>query len=375
MSHLRRSAALLLPLVLLGCTAKQPTDPIQVAHLLPLTGPSKKAAEDAQRGLSLAVEDVNAEGQRVGGRTVVVRTVDTRGEPDLVQAEAVRLITLNKVAALVAGPDSRGAERLARTAQPYGVPVVVPGDFPPGTGVEGAVSLAAPPATRGEILARYAVKELKPKHVVVLTDQRAPVAVALADAFRKEWPRGDSSAVEEWPYRNDTEQGELFRKLAKNPPDVALFAGAPADFPALAAQLQEEKAKVTLLYGGEDVGVGPLQKPGVEAVTATVFIPEALTDKGQEFARRYQEQYHEPPSFPAAQAYDAGRLLFETMQKANTAAPARIRDDLLKLDAFESLTGKVTWKDRKAQRTVFVVRVSGDGAKLVQTVAPEEKEK
>src|SRR5690242_7286868 len=101
---LRRSAALLLPpLLLVGCTAKQPTEPIQVAHLLPLTGPSKRAAEDAQRGLSLAVEDVNAEGQRVGGRIVVVRNIDTRGDPDVVQAEAVRLITLNKVVALVAG--------------------------------------------------------------------------------------------------------------------------------------------------------------------------------------------------------------------------------------------------------------------------------
>src|SRR5437588_13049004 len=103
----RRGAVILLLALLAGCTAKQPTDPIQVAHLLPLTGPSKKAAEDAQRGMSLAVEDVNAEDQRVGGRTVVVRNVDTRGDPELVQAEAVRLVTLNKVVAFVAGPDSR----------------------------------------------------------------------------------------------------------------------------------------------------------------------------------------------------------------------------------------------------------------------------
>src|SRR5262249_54962730 len=128
-------------------------------------------------------------------------------------------------------------------------------------------------------------------------------------------------------------------------------------------------------YGGEDAGAGALQKPGVEAVTATVFAPEGLTEKGKEFAQRYRDQYHELPGFAAAQAYDAGRLLFETMQQAKTGIPTRIRDDLLKLDAFESVTGKVTWKDRKPQRTVFVVQVKYDEAKVVQTVTPDEGEK
>jgi branched-chain amino acid transport system substrate-binding protein len=375
MLFLRRSAALVLVLLLAGCTPKQSTEPIQVAHLLPLTGPAKKSAEEAQRGMSLALENINAEDQRIAGRTVLVRFIDSRGDPDHVQREAVRLVTVNKVVAFVAGPDSRCAEPLVGTAQKYGVPVVVPCDVPPETGVEGFISLNVPPATRGQILARYAAKELKPAHVVVLTDQRNSVAVALAAAFLKEWPRTSPPTVEEWPYHNDSERGEFFHTLARKPPEVALFAGAPADFLTLAGQLQEEKAKLTLLYGGEDAGAGALQRPGTEAVTATVFAPEGLTEKGKEFARRYREQYHEPPSFAAAQAYDAGRLLFETMQQAKSATPTRIRDDLLKLDAFESVTGKVTWKDRKPQRTVFVVRVKYDEAKVVQTVAPEEGEK
>ena len=52
-----------------------------------LTGPDKRAAEDARRGLLLAVEDINAKENRVGGRPVVVRTVDTRDDGELVQAE------------------------------------------------------------------------------------------------------------------------------------------------------------------------------------------------------------------------------------------------------------------------------------------------
>src|SRR5437868_7037948 len=55
MAFVRRQWAVLLLLLLAGCTPKTSTDAIQVAHLVPLTGPHKKAAEDAQRGMLLAV--------------------------------------------------------------------------------------------------------------------------------------------------------------------------------------------------------------------------------------------------------------------------------------------------------------------------------
>jgi branched-chain amino acid transport system substrate-binding protein len=369
MLFLRRWAALLL-ILLAGCTAKPVTEPIQIAHLLPLTGPDKKAAEDAQHGMLLAVEDINAEDKRISGRTVIVRNIDTRGDPELVQAEAVRLITLNKVVAFIAGPDSRGAERLVRTAQGYNVPVVVPGDFPPKTGLDDFLSLTATPVTRGEILARYAVKQHKAKRAVVLTDQRNPIAVALAAAFVQEWPRASPLTIEELPFRNDTEQIDLASTLTKKGPDVALFAGTPADFLKLQGQLQEMKTSVTLLYGGEDVDAGAFQKPGVTVLTATVFAPQGLTEEGKKFAKRYEERFHEAPSFDAAQAYDAGRLLFDTMQQSKTG---RLREELLKLETFESVTGKITWKDRTPQRPVFVVRIKNAEAELVQTINPEEK--
>jgi branched-chain amino acid transport system substrate-binding protein len=382
MLFLRRSWSVLLLLLLAGCTAKPPTEPIQVAHLLPLTGPDKKAAEDAQHGMLLAVEDINATEQHISGRTIAVRTIDTHDDTDLVQAEAVRLVTLNKVVAFVAGPNSRGTEPLVRTAQTYNLPVVVPTDFPSGTGLNGYVSLTATPAARGEILARYAVKELKPKRLFVLTDQRSPIVVALAAAFVQEWPRTGAATLEEWPFRTDSEQLELISDLEKKAPAVALYAGTPANFLKLQGQLRDKKADVTLLYGGEDTGAGVFQLPGVEAVTATVFAADGLTEKGKEFAKRYEERFHEPPSFAAAQAYDAGRFLFETMQKAKGGGLGRLRDDqlrselrdeLLKVESFESVTGTITWKDRNPRRPVFVVRIKDGEAKVVQTVPAEDK--
>ena len=44
----------------------------------------------------------------------------------------------------------------------------------------------------------------------------------------------------------------------------------------------------------------------------------------------------------------------------------------VKVDSFDSVTGKVTWKDHKPQRPVFVVRVKNGETKIVQTLDPDE---
>ena len=154
--------------------------------------------------------------------------------------------------------------------------------------------------------------EIVPR-AVVMTDQRNPVVSALAGAFIHEWPRAGQPPIEEWPFRNDSEQSDFAANLVKLGQTVALFAGTSADFLKLQTKLLELKINATLLYGGEDVGLGALRKPGVEALTATVFVSEGFTEEGKEFAKRYEERFHEPPGFDAVQAYDAGRLLVTTM--------------------------------------------------------------
>ena len=373
MVFLRRYWALSLLLLLTGCTSKQPLEPIQIAHLLPLTGADKKAAEEARQGMLLAVEDINADDQRISGRTVLVRNIDSRDDPEQIQAEAVRLVTLNRVAAFISSPNSNGSKDLVRTAQGYGIPVVIPADFPSETGLDNVLALGVPAATRGEILARYAVKELKPKRVFVLTDQRNPLAVALAAAFIREWPRTGSSSVEEWPFRNDAEQIDFPYELTKKAPAVVLFAGTLADFFKFQGTVHEKKADVTLLYGGEDEGARVLQKQDVEVVTATAFATTGLTKKGEEFAKRYEERFHEPPTLPAAQAYDAGRLLFEAMQSKKNGTASSLREDLMKLESFDSVTGKITWKDRKPQRPVFIAQIKDNAVTVVETISPLDK--
>jgi branched-chain amino acid transport system substrate-binding protein len=100
----------------------------------------------------------------------------------------------------------------------------------------------------------------------------------------------------------------------------------------------------------------------------TTFAEDGLTPHGQDFARRYQERFKEAPDLHAASAYDGARLLFEAMRRAKGTKPERLRETLLGLDNFDSLTGPlaIDKDDHGARRPVFVVQRQEGAQKVVK---------
>jgi branched-chain amino acid transport system substrate-binding protein len=364
-------AALLVAPALAGCLRKSAPEPIYLGHLAPLSGADRDVGEHARQGVQLAVEDANE--KPVAGRRVAVLHVDSRAGGEVVRAEAVRLVTVNKVAALLAGPDAVPAEDVLRAARPYDVPVVIPGELPDPPAA-GGICLGATPAYRGRVLARYAAQDLKATRATVLTDSRNPVAARLATAFLKEWHRASKAAVPEFTYESKSEQDAAAGRAAGAKPEVILIAAPVRDFRSLLDLVRKGGSQAAVLYGGPDVGAGPLhgaEAEGPGLYLATVYAAEGLTERGQAFARRYEERFHEAPDLYAAQAHDGARLLFETMQKLQTADGALVWAELSKGETFESLTGPVKWKDRQPRRPVFLVRLHKGKADLVKKLDPE----
>src|SRR5207249_4907786 len=147
------------------------------------------------RGVQFAASEAVREGRAVGGRPIVFVHVDDRGDADTVQAETVRLLTVNQVTGLLAGPDAFLAQRLVRTAQPYAAAphslaaVVVPGELLDSSSGEPVLSLGAPADERGRVLAQQAAREVPASRAAVLTDSRQPATTRLANAFLEEWRR------------------------------------------------------------------------------------------------------------------------------------------------------------------------------------------
>jgi branched-chain amino acid transport system substrate-binding protein len=362
-------------LCLAGCGPKSAPEPIFVGQLVPLTGADRVVGEHARQGAELAVDEFQAADRKVARRSVTLLHADDRGEAAEVSAQAVRLLTVNKTVALLSGFDATLTERLLRADQPYGAPVVVPGELPGSALAEGVLVLGARPGDRGQLLARHASDKLKAVRAAVLTDSRNPVATDVASGFVKAWPRGGKFSLEERSYASATEAAELATWVGKARPDIVLIAGSVRDFRKVRSQLDANGPKA-VLYGGEDAGpsslTGQLEK-GPKVYLATAYCQERLTEAGKDFARRYEERFHDAPDLYAAQSHDACRLVLEALHRSQATTTTALREDLGRLESFDTVTGPVSWKNHQPHRALFLVAIEDGRPTLIETFEPREE--
>ncbi|HXG08586.1 MAG TPA: ABC transporter substrate-binding protein [Gemmataceae bacterium] len=374
MATIGRALVLLSALALAGCPQRNTPRVIWVGHVAPLSGPDRASGEHARQAILLAVEEANRDGQRVHGRRVAVVHADDRGDAEAAHAEAVRLITVNKVAALLGGIDPAEAERIVRAGQPYGLPVVTLSALPTPTGNDDAVALVPAPAYRGRILGQFVVQELKPARVVVIADGRSPLFTDLAIAFAREFPR---DKVEEWTYQQEAELSDLAKRLSRAGPQAVLIVAPPRDFLRLSTLVREGGLKTAWLYGGPEGGLPLLQadrEAGRGTFLAVTYLADVATPANQEFVKKYRDRYQEPPETAAALAYDGARLLFDVMRRVRTLDAAEVRRELGRTEKFDSLTGPLSFgKDLHAVRTLYVARLEDGQVKLVKPYEPEKK--
>ncbi|HZV06105.1 MAG TPA: ABC transporter substrate-binding protein [Gemmataceae bacterium] len=366
---------LLFLLTSLGCSSKATPEPVWIGQLLPLEGSNRTLAQHARQGVEQAVAESREAGYNIAGRPFAVLHADSRDDAAAVQAETVRLVTVNKAVALLADFDATLTERLIRSSRPYGVPVIVPGELPEPPESDAIVVLGVPPAVRGRMLARYASADLKCRRAAVLTDSRRPVAAALAAAFVKAWPRDHDGAVEEWTFTTAAERDERVARLIQAAPTIIVLACSVADFRMLRPRLGSALQKVPLIYGGEDAGTTALQadlETHSDVYLATAYSAEKLSDSGRAFAGRYKERFHEPPDFFAAQSYDATRLLFDALQRAGAPSRDALGKTLSHMEQFDSVTGPIRWKDRLPRRRVFLIALKNNKPSVVSVLEPDE---
>lgn len=122
------SIALALPIA----AAAQPA-PIKIGLVGALSGPSALSGEAITRGLSVAIDEVNAKGGVLGGRKLVLVRRDDESTPAKGQQAARELIEKEKVAVIFGGIDTPVSMALVNIMHEHRVPYM--GVWAAGTGI------------------------------------------------------------------------------------------------------------------------------------------------------------------------------------------------------------------------------------------------
>jgi branched-chain amino acid transport system substrate-binding protein len=243
---------------------------------------------------------------------------------------------------------------------------------------ENLFSLAVSPAYQGRVLAQFAATDLKVKHVAVLADSAAAVSGELSAGFVQEFRKTKDARVDELSYGKEADFPDLVKGIAKSQPAAILVAGKASDLLKIRGQLHEAKVTAPLLFGAAEGSWPKLAEDGSEGgdiYASTVFATDGLTAAGREVAGKYRKRFDQDLDVHAAQAYDSIRLLAEALRRAKTTLGTRWREELVRLDDFESLTGPLQGFDRdhNARRPVFILHREGKQVKLARKFDPEPK--
>lgn len=333
-------------------TRPQPVPQVRIGVVAPLSGPVAHMGKDIENGARMAIDDLNAKGPEIGGRSVqfVLQVEDDAGDPKQGTAVAQKLVDA-EVAGVVGHLNSGTSVPASRIYAAAGIPQITPAATTPlytRQGFQTAFRLVANDNKVGEVLGRYAVHVLKARRIAII-DDRTAFGQGLADAFLKGvHAQGTAADAVSRQYTNDraTDFNAILTQIKSRQPDLIFFGGMDAVAGPMLKQMKALGLNLRFL-SGDGICSERLPQLAGDALAdnqLTCAVAGGVTGNYdvayREFVDRYQKRYNLPLQTYAPYAYDAVMLLAKSMQAAGTAVPRQYLPELAKIQ-YQGVTGAI----------------------------------
>jgi len=351
-------------------------DEILVGEYGSMTGSEATFGQMTHRGIELEFNQVNAAGG-VKSKKLKLIPLDDQGKPEEAATAVTKLITQNKVMAVLGEVASSRSLAGAPIAQQYKVPMITPSSTNPKVTEVGdyifRVCFIDP--FQGTVMAKFAYENLKARKVAILRDVKSDYSMGLANFFRETFTKMGGQIVAEQTYvSGDIDfKGQLTQiKTAK--PDAIFIPGYYTEVGLIARQARGLGLKQVLM-GGDGWDSSKLYEIGKEAVNGSYFSNHYTTESSdpavQKFISDFKTAYGEVPDGLAAMGYDAAKVLVDALNRAAALSPTDLRNAIAQTKDFAGVTGKITINDqRNAVKSAVVVQVAGTKNKYITTINP-----
>ena len=334
-----------------------------------LTGNVANYGKSTLSGLKLAVDQVNKAGG-VNGKQLVVVESDNKSEPAESGNSVTKLITQDKVVAVV-GPATSGCVFAATPVVTSNkVPLIAPCATAPAITVDnGQVKEFIFRACfidpfQGRVMAEFANKTLGVKNVAILHDASSDYSKGLAEVFEKTLnEKGGKVVAKEAFLSKDIDFKAALTKIKAANPEAIYIPGYYEEVAKIIKQTREIGLNVPLI--GCDGWDSPklVEIAGPEALNNTYFSSafsvQDQTESVQKFIADYKAMYQKDPDIFCMQGYNAGLVLADALKRAGDGA------DGTKLEAAIAATkdlpvasGKLTYdKDHNPIISAIIIEM------------------
>jgi branched-chain amino acid transport system substrate-binding protein len=318
---------------------------VKIGFINSITGPEAPIGENLTNGVDMAVEDLAKKGVKIQ----LIKQDDT-GKPQVAMSAMEQLATGDEVAAVVGPYTSANANAVAKLAQQYKVPQVIPAAAKEDItrqGYDFVFRLNAPAHSYAQALLDGALSLGKPKTIAFIyesTDFGTSVAAAGKEYAAK---KGLQVVGDEAYQKGAPDYRSTLTKIKAANPDLVFMVSYVADAILLMRQSREVGLKPQAFLGG-GAGFDTAQFEGEKDISTNVFsvtqwTPEMGTPGAEDFFKRYQAKYGKKPTYHAACAYAAMMIVGEAA--ASSGGDKNKIKAALDTGAWTGIMGEVKFED------------------------------
>ncbi len=342
-----------------GCS-KDDASQIKIGLIAELTGDIPAVGASCKNAAEMAVAEVNAAGGiQLGDKKFKIKLIieDNAGKADQSASAAQKLITQNKVVAIVGPNASRYALPAAEIAESGKVALITPWSTAPKATLDSRTNASKKYVFRacfidpfqGGVVAKFTLDNLKFKKAAVLYDVASEYNKGIAEIFTTVSEQNGGKIVAFETYTtNDKDFSSQLTKIRQAAPEIIFLPNYYSEVPL---QIQQAKRLgiAAPFIGADAWGSEELLKLcGSDCegyYFSTHYAADAAGEATRKFIADYRSRYSATPDDVAALTYDSFGLLKQALATAGKNDRQAVRDALARIPRYDGVTGTMQFRE------------------------------
>lgn len=330
------------------------SDTIKIGANLELSGNVASYGSSIGLGADLAVQEINDAGG-IDGKKIELIKVDNKSENAEATAAALKLITQDKVVAMLSPATSGNTIATVEIANQNKIPLIGAASTAPGVTVkedgslnEYAFRTCFIDPFQGIVAANFATNELDAKNVAIFADNASDYAKGLAESFKETIAKNGGNVVKEEAYvAKDADFRTQLTSIKSANPDFIFIPGYYEEVGLIVKQARELGITVPLM--GADGWDSPtlVDLATADALNNTFitnhYSAEDPDEKIQNFVKAFKAANKDkaPDAFNAL-GYDTIYYLADAIKRAGSTDGEAIKNALAETENLSLVTGTFT---------------------------------
>jgi branched-chain amino acid transport system substrate-binding protein len=368
--------------VLAGCgsantSGDKDSETIKIGANLELSGGVASYGQSIEEGLKLAIEEINKEG--IDGKKIELVTFDNKSDAAEATNGAIKLISQDKVSAIIGAATSTNTLAQVEIAQKNKTPLITP------TGTNSTITFKDGVLNdfvfrtcfidpfQGTVAANFASKDLKVKNAAIIIDSSSDYSKGLAASFQKSFEGSGGKVVAEEAYvAKDTDFNAILTNIKAKNPDFIFLPGFYEEVGLIIKQARALGIDVPVMGGDGWDSPTLVDIAGADALNNT-FITNHYSSgdsdaKVQDFVKAFQGKYDgKSPDAFGALGYDTAYFIADAIKRAGSSDPEKIRKALEETDGLAVVSGTLKVDKNHDQVKAAVILEYKDGKQEFNT--------